>query len=72
MLKELERYAGRQAEMIYMDKSGKITRRKIFIRTIGEAKITAYCYERRAPRVFDANRILAVFPVSQAGVQAGK
>jgi predicted DNA-binding transcriptional regulator YafY len=55
----LEKYIGRVVKIIYEDKKGKITQRIIRVKEIAVGKIRAYDYDRKAPRVFDADRILS-------------
>lgn len=68
--KQLKRYEGRQVYIMYVDRHNRITKRRIMIRSVGEQRLRAYCYERQAPRVFDINRVLAVEPVFRTSVQA--
>ncbi|MFE5319789.1 hypothetical protein ACFQ88_13865 [Paenibacillus sp. NPDC056579] len=70
MQKELLRYVGREVYLMYMDRNHRITKRRIRIRSVDGPKLSAYCYERLAPRVFDVSRVLAVFPVHLSTVQA--
>jgi predicted DNA-binding transcriptional regulator YafY len=59
----MDKYIGRVVEIIYLDRSGKVTQRKIEVRSIQGGVVRAYCLQQRAPRVFVIDRILAVAPV---------
>ncbi|MGG4460898.1 WYL domain-containing protein [Brevibacillus porteri] len=68
MILELRRYAARQqaVEIIYLKKNGEASRRTIRIVHIDESKgsLKAYCYRRKAFRVFVLDNIFAIAPVS--------
>lgn len=72
MFKELKRYAGRQVHIIYWDRKGAMTQRRIWIQTVDDMLLCAYCCERKAPRVFAVNRVLAVFPAYGEAVSSRK
>jgi predicted DNA-binding transcriptional regulator YafY len=59
----MNKYIGRVVEIIYLDRLGKVTQRKIEVRAIQGRVVRAYCLQQRAPRVFVIDRILAVAPV---------
>jgi len=61
------KYVGRTIEMIYQDRSGRLTQRRIRVLAAEDGKIHAYDLDKRAPRVFDANRVLAVQPGPGSG-----
>lgn len=52
----------RAAEIIYIDKNGKMSQRTIYIKKLDENKVTAYCMMRKQNRVFAVDNILAVMP----------
>lgn len=54
--------SGQIVEIVYLDKSGKISQRTIRIRGIREGMIRADCLTSGAPRVFRAENILAWQP----------
>lgn len=58
----MDKYIGRIVEIIYMDRSGKITQRRIEVRAIKGGLMRAYCLQHQAPRVFIIEQILAVRP----------
>ncbi|MGG1253299.1 WYL domain-containing protein [Brevibacillus agri] len=64
MVKELLRAVNQQQDIqiIYIDSTGQTTQRTIRPLTITDARLKAYCYTRKAPRVFIFDRILAVQP----------
>ncbi|NQF15570.1 WYL domain-containing protein [Brevibacillus sp. HB1.3] len=68
MLQELRRYAERQqaVEIIYLKKDGDTSRRTIRVVHIdgNKGSLKAYCYMRKAYRVFVLENILAIAPVS--------
>ncbi|MCP1309246.1 WYL domain-containing protein [Paenibacillus tyrfis] len=61
-----QKYTGRMVEIIYGDRSGQFSKRRIVIRSVQPAFIRAYCMERGAVRCFAIDRILAVQPVPSA------
>lgn len=50
---------GQTVEIVYLDKVGKITQRKIEVKGIKDGKIRATCLNTGAPRVFLMVNILA-------------
>ncbi|QWU18234.1 hypothetical protein [Paenibacillus sophorae] len=54
---------GQTIEIVYMDRSGKITQRKIEVKGIKDGSIRATCLVTGAPRVFLVANILAWQPV---------
>lgn len=50
---------GTCVEIIYLDRRGVITRRRIRVRSADESGVEAFCFLRRAPRRFERSRILA-------------
>ncbi|GGG13927.1 hypothetical protein GCM10010912_67930 [Paenibacillus albidus] len=50
---------GQTIEIIYLDKAGKITQRKIEVNGIREGRIRATCLTTNAPRVFLESSILS-------------
>ncbi len=65
----MHKYVGRVVEIIYLDRKYKITQRKIEVWSAEGGLVEAYCLERRAPRVFAIDRILAVMPVHPAALR---
>jgi predicted DNA-binding transcriptional regulator YafY len=60
-----EKYIGHNVMIIYQDAKGQITQRTIRIRKIADGKVLAYDFDKRAPRPFRIDRILAVHPVGR-------
>jgi len=58
--KSLEKYIGQTVEIIYLGMNGRITQRRIEIRQIRDGVAKAYCWQRKAPRKFKIENILAV------------
>ncbi|AIQ70345.1 hypothetical protein PGRAT_23920 [Paenibacillus graminis] len=57
--------AGQTIEIVYVDKAGKITQRKIDVHGIRDGRIRATCLTTGAPRVFLSANILAWQPVQE-------
>lgn len=53
---------GQTSEMIYLDKAGKITQRKIEVNSIRDGRIRTTCLTTCSPRVFLAANILSWQP----------
>jgi len=49
--------------MIYMDKTGAVSKRQIQVIQIGEVSFRAYCHLRKTKRTFMIDTILALVPV---------
>lgn len=62
-----EKYIGRVVTIIYEDKKGNITQRRIRIKDVNDVQIRAYDLDKLAPRVFDAECILALQVVRHVG-----
>ncbi|AIQ59665.1 hypothetical protein [Paenibacillus borealis] len=56
---------GQTIEMIYLDKAGKITQRKIEILGIRDGRIRATCLTTNAPRVFLVANVLSWRPLAE-------
>ena len=67
MIRELNKYWQRRQviEMIYLGKNGETSRRMVRIIELDAAgqRMKAYCYVRKAYRVFAVANILAIAPV---------
>jgi hypothetical protein len=50
--------------MVYLDRRGEITQRRIKVLDVKEGIIKAYCLEHKAPRVFKENSVLAALPIN--------
>ncbi|WP_422751722.1 hypothetical protein, partial [Paenibacillus graminis] len=62
---QMHMHIGQTIEIVYIDKAGKITQRKIEVRGIRDGRIRATCLTTGAPRVFLAASILAWQPVAE-------
>lgn len=65
MVRELNKYliSGQLVEIIYLDRHGKTSKRRLKLHSIVNDQLKSYCYTRRAFRVFTIDNILAVSPV---------
>ncbi len=65
MLGNLKRYMSNSqlVEIIYLDRHGRTSKRTVRIHEISSGRVKAYCFARRAFRVFSVDNILAVAPV---------
>ncbi|KJB88485.1 hypothetical protein AZ66_07310 [Paenibacillus sp. E194] len=59
----LEHYIGREIEIIYEDRRGEITQRRIVVRSIRDGVLHATCMKAKAWRPFRLERILSWQPV---------
>jgi predicted DNA-binding transcriptional regulator YafY len=70
MMKDIQRAMMKQQtiRIIYLGGQGQTTMRMIRPLELTESHLKAYCYSRRAPRVFAVDRILAVAVVEKPHV----
>lgn len=61
----MEKYIGRTITIIYQDAKGQITQRNIRVNRIVDGKVFAYDFDKKAPRPFLIDRILAMQPVGR-------
>lgn len=59
----LEHYIGRTVEIIYEDRHGALTQRRIVIRSVRDGIVYATCLQAKAWRPFRLERILSWQPV---------
>ncbi|MEB3101218.1 WYL domain-containing protein [Ferviditalea candida] len=64
----LQKHIGRIVEIIYLDRYGRMTQRKVQVWSVKNGFVKAFCLKRQAPRLFAAKRILAVQPASSHAV----
>ncbi len=50
-------------DMMYIDKSGAVSKRRIVVIQVGEVSIRAYCHLRQSRRTFLIKNILALVPI---------
>ncbi len=62
----MHKYIGSVVSIIYLDRLGRLSKRRIRIQSIKGDLMRAYDYERGAPRVFKCENILALQPVKSA------
>lgn len=60
----IRKYIGRTVEIIYLDGDGRITQRRVEIKSVRDGRMTAFCLQRRAPRLFRIDQVLAVRPTA--------
>lgn len=65
MIQRMDKYIGRSVEIIYVDRTERITQRVIEVRSVEGAQVRAYCFRQSAPRLFKLERILAVRAVGR-------
>lgn len=68
----VKKYMNQVVEIIYMDRSGKITQRSIHIHAIRNGLLRATCLQTGAPRAFKMEQILALRPVRKTSNQTAK
>ncbi|MEC0131557.1 hypothetical protein P4H31_03535 [Paenibacillus odorifer] len=56
---------GQTVEIVYLDKVGKITQRKIEVHSICDGRIRATCLTANSPRVFLESSILSWHPIQE-------
>ncbi|MFF2754812.1 transcriptional regulator [Psychrobacillus sp. NPDC058041] len=61
----LEKYfsRGQIVELMYLSKSGEISKRRVKVIKIQGDSFQAYCFKRNAKRTFLINNLLAIVPV---------
>jgi predicted DNA-binding transcriptional regulator YafY len=63
VLRQLEKWKGSVVEIVYMDRKGSFTQRKIRIMSVRGSLVKAYCFTHKAIRLFRSERILAIVPL---------
>lgn len=58
----MEKYIGRTLEIIYQDRKGNLSQRKIRLQSIKNGSVKALCLEKGSPRIFRIDNILAFVP----------
>lgn len=61
LLKVFER--NQLVDMMYLSKSGEITKRRIKVISVSESTFKAYCFVKHASRTFSIDNVLSMFPV---------
>jgi predicted DNA-binding transcriptional regulator YafY len=60
-----QRYVGKTVDIIYLDRANHLSQRRIRVLSADWQIISAYCWERKAPRCFKSDNVLAVMPVKK-------
>lgn len=70
MRQDIEKYlvTGQVVEMIYLDRRGFASKRKIRLYSLQGNHVKAYCLTRKAYRIFLLDHILAIYPVQTRSV----
>ena len=50
-------------DMMYMDKNGGVSKRRIKVIQVGNQSSRAYCYLRQSKRTFTIDHVLALVPI---------
>ncbi|MBE9915760.1 hypothetical protein G8C92_17225 [Paenibacillus donghaensis] len=53
------KYVGQIVEIIYLDRMGKITQRRVEVKAIRDGMMKAKCLKSGSPRIFRTENILA-------------
>ncbi|MFK7695912.1 hypothetical protein [Paenibacillus sp. HJGM_3] len=61
----MEKYVGRIVEIIYQDRGGNLSQRRIRVESVKDDKVKAFCYTAGAPRIFTTTNILAAMPAAR-------
>jgi len=61
----LSKYIGRHIDLIYIDRAGHITQRQIYVHSVRDGVVRAFCLTSGAPRTFRAENVLAALPTSR-------
>ena len=66
MLKKLVKSVdyGDVLEMMYLSKSGEVSKRRIEVLQVGEVSFRAYCHLRKSKRTFTIDNVLALVPAT--------
>jgi len=59
----MEKRIGRTVEIIYLDRKGQFTQRRIRIKSVRDGKVLAYDIGKQSLRTFDLNRIYSEMSV---------
>jgi hypothetical protein len=60
---QIEKYIGRSAELIYQDRKGNITKRRVSVYSVRNGKVRVLDWGKRSFRTLASDRILSVLPV---------
>ncbi|MBB6689891.1 hypothetical protein H7B90_00605 [Cohnella xylanilytica] len=60
----IDKYVGQLINIIYVDRHGRITQRRITVYSVGGGQVRAYDHTRQGMRTFHVEGILAQEPVN--------
>ncbi len=66
----MEKYIGKTLEIIYIDRAGNVSQRRIEVHAIKGDLVRATCLKTGEPRAFRMSNILAYAPVNGRGNHA--
>ena len=67
---KLAKYAGEIVVLIYADRRGAMTQRRVKMIAVEDGRVRAFCLERMAPRTFLADSVLAALPAAAVSKRA--
>jgi predicted DNA-binding transcriptional regulator YafY len=59
----VKKYLNQTIEIVYLDRHGKLSQRRVRVVAVTDGVVRAYDFERRAPRIFKLDNIMAIQPV---------
>nr|WP_114495722.1 hypothetical protein [Fontibacillus phaseoli] len=66
----VEKYIGKILEIIYIDRAGRVSQRRIEVHAVKGDLVRATCLKTGEPRAFRKSNILAFVPVKGRGSHA--
>ncbi|WP_410767830.1 hypothetical protein [Fontibacillus sp. BL9] len=66
----VEKYIGKTLEIIYIDRTGRVSQRRIEVHAVKGDLVRATCLKTGEPRAFRKSNILAFVPVKGRGSHA--
>ncbi|RCX22619.1 hypothetical protein DFP94_101199 [Fontibacillus phaseoli] len=66
----MEKYIGKILEIIYIDRAGRVSQRRIEVHAVKGDLVRATCLKTGEPRAFRKSNILAFVPVKGRGSHA--
>ncbi|MBB6670301.1 hypothetical protein [Cohnella nanjingensis] len=65
---QIDKYVGRNVEIIYQDSKGQITKRRVAVYSVRDGLVHVKDLTKKSIRTFVAERILAVMPAHSGRV----
>lgn len=62
----MQKYIGRTIEIIYLDRHGRFTQRRIRVYAVRDQNVIAYDIDRQVVRTFRIDGVMAMQPVMSA------